>query len=94
MAGDLHLHRACMRDARMTRRPDRKALAAAAVLVVIMALRQPTGTRSTGRSRFVRHKAAARLKGCRASLFYTAKADPIPDPTALNGHASRRSTWR
>jgi len=83
-----------MRDAQMRPRRDRKALAAAAVLVVIMALRQPTGTRSTGRSRFVRRKAAARLKGCRASLSYTAKAVRTTDPTALNGHASRQSTWR
>ena len=86
--------RAHMRHAQMRLRPDRKALADAAVPVVIMALLKPTGTRSTGRSRTVRRKAAARLKGCRASLFCTAKAVRIPDPTAPNGHASRRSTWR
>ena len=72
-----------------------KALAVVAVLVVIMGLRKPTATRSAGRSRTtVPHKAAARLKGCRAWLSCTAKAVRIPDPTALNGLASPRSIWR
>ena len=74
---------------------ERKGLAAAAVVVVIVALRKPTGTRPTGRSRhFRRRKAVARLTGCRALPFCIAKAVPILDPTAPNDHASRRSIWR
>ncbi len=80
----------------MKPRLARKGLAVTAVLVVIMALRKPTGTRPRGMSRYVRRrrKAAARLKGCRASPFCIAKAVRIPDPTAPNDHASRRSIWR
>src|SRR5882757_7097366 len=74
---------------------DRKGLAVAAVPVVIMALRKPTGTRPTGRNSTVRRRmAAARLKGCRGLPFCIAKAVRIPDPTAPNDHASLRSIWR
>ena len=74
---------------------DRKVLAVTAVPVVIMALRKPTGTRPTGRSRPVRRKAAARPKGCKELPFCIAKAVRIPDPTAPNGrNANRRSIWR
>jgi superfamily II DNA/RNA helicase len=74
---------------------DRKGLAVAAVPVVIMALRKPTGTRPTGRKRTVRRRmAAARPKGCKALPFCIAKAVRIPDPTAANDPASRRSIWR
>ena len=59
----------------------RKALAVAAVPVVIMARRKPTGTRPAGRSRPVRRRRpAARPKGCRASPFCIAKAVRIPRP--------------
>src|SRR6202158_2103327 len=86
--------RACTPGGQMKPHPVQKDLAVPAVPVVIMALRKPTGTRPTGRSRCVRRRAAARLKGCKASLFCIAKAVRIPDPTAPNGHASRRSIWR
>jgi hypothetical protein len=79
----------------MTPRLRRKGLAAAAVVVVIVALAKLTGTRLIGTSRRVRRrKAAARLTGCRALPFCTAKAAPILDPIVPNDHASRRSIWR
>src|SRR5450759_3284033 len=72
----------------MKPRPGRKGLAVTTGLVVIVAFRKPTGTRSTGRSRYVRRKAAARLKRCKGSLFCIAKAVRIPDPTAPNGRSA------
>ena len=80
----------------MKPRRVRKGLAVTAVVVVIMALRKPTGMRPTGMSRTVCHrrKAAARLKGCKAWPFCIAKAVRIPDPTEPNDPASRRSIWR
>ncbi len=86
----------CTGPAQMMPRRGRKGLAVTTVPVVIVALRKPTGTRPTGMSRYVhrRRKAAARLKGCRALPFCIAKAVRIPDPTAPNDHASRRSIWR
>ena len=88
--------RACMPAGAMKPRRARKDLAVTAVLLVIMALRKPTGTRLPGMSRSVhrRRTAAARLKGCKASLSCIAKAVRIPSPTAPNDHAKRRSIWR
>jgi hypothetical protein len=78
----------------MKPRRDRKVLAVTAVPVVIMPLRKPTVMKAVGRSR-VRHREAARLRGCRASLFCTAKAVPIPNPTVPTGpNANVRSIWR
>ena len=77
--------------------PGSKGPRRRAVPVVTMALRKPTATRPTGMSRRVhlhRRKAAARLKECKASPSCIAKAVRIPDPTAPNVHASRRSIWR
>jgi len=63
--------------------------------VVIMALQKQTGTtRSIGRSRAAPRRVAVRPKDCRGSPFSTVKAVRTPNPTALVGHASRRSTWR
>ena len=71
-----------------TRRGRQKALAAAAVVVVIM-----PRLRRTGMSRRVSRK-AARLTGCRELPFCTAKAVRIPNPTVPNDRADRRSIWR
>jgi hypothetical protein len=68
---------------------DRKGLADTAAQVVILALHQ-----ATGRSRTVRHKAVARLKGYKALPFCIAKAVQSSAPTATSNHASRRSIWR
>jgi len=77
------------------RRGRQKALADAAVVVVIMPRR-----RRTVMSRHVRRMAArltgrTRPTGCRGLPFCIAKAAPTPNPTATSDpSASRRSTWR
>ena len=81
--------------AQMKQRPARKALAAAAVPVVTMRLRKPTGTRPPGTNRHVPYRrSVARPRGCKASPFCIAKAARTPSPTATNGRARSRSIWR
>jgi hypothetical protein len=76
--------------------PVPKGLAVAVVPVVVVALRTATVMRPTGMSRYDlrRRRKAARLKGCKVSPFCIEKAARIPDPTARNDPASRRSIWR
>ena len=83
-----------MVSADMMQLKGRKGLADPAVRVVIMVLHQ-----AIGRSRTVRHKAAAklaaaRLKGYKALPFCIAKTVQSPAPTATSNRASRRSIWR
>ena len=83
-----------MVSADMMQLKGRKGLADPAVRVVIMVLHQ-----AIGRSRTVRHMAAAklaapRLRGYKALPFCIAKAVQNPAPTATSNHASRRSIWR
>ena len=86
--------RACRHGAMKPHRA-RKALAVTAVPVVMMARRRPTATRPAGRSRRVRRRRpAARPKGCKGLRFCIAKAVRIPNPTAPNDRADRRSIWR